>query len=128
MVNLTVLTLITGNLLIIKPPPHVYQVQVQYYPSNTAKVEDEGRWYPMESSLFYGHHITSINITSEKMFLFTKYRLFFNNRSIADTDWELHIWNRERLADYFLTCTIVIWTLTVISISIIGLIVYKFKK
>lgn len=129
MVNLTVFTLITGNLLLVKPPANVYQVEIQYGSSNIPEVSSDEQWYLMHTKLYYGSRISTINIKSDKMFLFTKYRLYFMNHTRMDTSWDLHVWNQDRLQDYFFTSTIILWSIVFICISLIFIIIYilKFK-
>lgn len=83
----------------------------------------------MENNRIDGVHTPAINLTGTmEMFLHTKYRIIFNNRSQMDTPWCLHVLNPERLEQYFVTTTICIWISSVLCILLLGLQMYKMKR
>lgn len=134
--TILVLSLITSEklLLITNPFLGVKEAYVHYHFSNVPKrdVEEEKpdwpdqNWMMMKTSVMNGLPGFMANLSHVKnddMFLRLQYRFVFPNRDFKDSDWQLKIWNTDRLHEYFYTSVWWILLTTFLSISLIGVIV-----
>lgn len=132
-VTTLVLALITSERLLVITPPFagVKEAYVHYHFSNVPQLSsDEEKpphwpqknWLRMEKCVNNGIHGFMANLTQLKeddMFLLLQYRFIFPDRGFKDSDWKLHIWNSERLNEYFHTC---VWWIIITTLLLILLI------
>lgn len=134
MTSMLMLALLFNNtVLLIKPPVTVTNVYLQYQLSNSLNIEpDDYKWIQMRNSTVHGTSVFRADLNkSEDMFLHTKFRYIFKTRC-EDTEWNLHVINKERLNNYMTISACIVFAFFIICIlaalSAILVIYYKRYK
>lgn len=108
------LSLITSEklLLITNPFAGVNEAYVHFHFSNVPQLEVQEEWPDWPEQNWMGMKKSTVNgvpgfmanlshVKKDDMFVLLQYRFVFTNRDFKDSDWQLKIWNAERLREYF---------------------------